>query len=347
MNGGVAPFWKVDHKSTDTWIRKRIGLKDFSGNSFLHKTDTRPEMLIKPIGDDQEEKQTSECFSYKWGKRETYEGDTVRQKTYRWLVERYFGTEEERNIFLDKIKGKRILDAGCGSGFSASLLFGKDLNHMEYLGVDISDSINTSKERFKELGLRGHFIKDSITTMKLKNKFHIIFCEGVLHHTSNPFQSLRNLVSHLDINGIIMFYIYRKKAVIREFVDDHIREKLNELSNEDAWEKLMPLTKLGKILGDLNVEITIDEDIPLLETPKGKYDLQRFLYWFFIKMYYDKNLSLEEMNHVNFDWYRPMICHRFQPEEVEAWLHELKLQKMRFVVEESGITVVAKKFDKH
>jgi hypothetical protein len=104
----------------------------------------------------------------------------------------------------------------------------------------------------------------------------------------------------------------------------------------------MPLTKLGKVIGDLNIEIAIGEDIPLLDIPKGTYNLQRFLYWFFIKMYYDKTLSLEEMNHVNFDWYRPLICHRFEPEQVEAWLHELKLQKLRFVAEESGITVVAK-----
>lgn len=299
-------------------------------------------MPFEYIGYDEKERQTSECFSYKWGRRETYESDAMRQKAYRWLVERYFGTEEEKNNFINQSKGKRILDAGCGSGFSSSVLFGEDLNEIKYLGVDLSDSIHAAQERFQELGLHGDFIKKSITTMKLDHKFDIIFCEGVLHHTSNPLQSLRNLVSHLDRNGVIMFYVYRKKAVIREWVDDLIREKLKDLSNEKAWETLMALTKLGKVMGDLNIEIAVDEDIPLLEIPKGKYDLQRFLYWFFIKMYYDKNLSLEEMNHVNFDWYRPLICHRFQPEEIEAWLHELKLQKMRFVVEESGITVVAK-----
>jgi len=296
----------------------------------------------KHLSDDQKEKQTGECFSYKWGRKETYDSDTMKQKAYRWLIERYFGNEEERNKFVAKTKGKTILDAGCGSGFSASVLFGKDLNNMEYLGVDLSDSLKAAQERFHELGLQGDFMKESIATMKLGKKFDIIFCEGVLHHTSNPFESLRNLVFHLDMNGIIMFYVYRKKAIIREWVDDLIRGKLKDLSNEKAWEALMPLTKLGKMIGDLNIEIAIDEDIPLLDIPRGKYDLQRFLYWFFIKMYYDKNLSLEEMNHVNFDWYRPLICHRFEPEQVEAWLYELKLKKMRLVVEESGITAVAK-----
>jgi arsenite methyltransferase len=314
-------------------------MSEQKGNSSIL---VRRGMPAKHLGDDQREKQTSECFSYKWGRKETYDSEAMRQKAYGWLIERYFGDEQERNKFVAKSKGKRILDAGCGSGFSASVLFGKDLNEMEYVGVDLSDSLRAAQERFNELGLHGNFIRDSIATMRLRRKFDIIFCEGVLHHTSNPFQSLRNLVFHLDTNGIIMFYVYKKKAVIREWVDDLIREKLKDLSDEKAWEALMPLTKLGKRVGDLNIEIAIDEDIPFLDIPQGKYDLQRFLYWFVIKMYYDKNLSLEEMNHVNFDWYRPLICHRFEPEQVEAWLRELKLQKVRFVTEESGITVVAK-----
>lgn len=292
---------------------------------------------------DEKQQQTSDCFSYKWAKRETYENDSVKQKAYQWLVERYFGSDEERNKFLAQNKGNRILDAGCGSGFSALVLFSKDLNDMKYLGVDLSDSINVARERFLELGIRGDFSRESITTMKLNERFDIIFCEGVLHHTSNPFESLKNLVSHLNVDGIIMFYVYRKKAPIREFVDDFIRERLKHMSDDEAWIKLMPLTKLGKIIGDLNVEIEIKEDIELLEISEGKYDLQRFLYWFFIKMYYDKTFSLERMNHVNFDWYRPLNCYRFQPEEIEKWLQELKLMKMRFVVEEAGITIVAKK----
>jgi hypothetical protein len=143
-----------------------------------------------------------------------------------------------------------------------------------------------------------------------------------------------------------MFYVYRKKAPVREWVDDFIREKLKDLRNDEAWAMPVPLTKLGKIIGDFGIEIEVDENIDLLEIPRGKYDLQRFLYWFFIKMYYAKNLSLEEMNHINFDWYRPLNCYRFEPEEIEMWLHKLRLKKIRFVAEESGITVIAKKSKK-
>ena len=292
---------------------------------------------------DKKQKQTNECFSYKWTKRKTYESKFLKERTYQWLVKKYFGSEKEKRRFFKNLKGKKMLDAGCGSGFSTLILFGKHLNNVDYLGVDNSDAVDIARKRFKELGIHGNFKKADIATMKLKDKFDVIFCEGVLHHCSNPFKAFKNLINHLKRGGLIMFYVYRKKAPIREFTDDFVREKLKPLDNNQAWGKLMPLTKLGKVLGNLNIKIKINEDIELLEIPKGEYDLQRFFYWFFIKMFYDKNLSLEEMNHINFDWYRPLNCYRFHPKEIEEWLKKLKLKKKRFLVEYSGITVVTKK----
>ncbi len=292
---------------------------------------------------DSKQKQTKECFDYKWARRDTYEGRTMKNKTFKWLLSRYFESSEKLEEFLNIHKGKSIMDAGCGSGFTASVLFGKHLNQMKYLGVDISDAIKVARNRFSELGIRGEFLKASVTSLKISRKFDIIFCEGVLHHTTNPFKSLKNLVKHLNKNGIIMFYVYKKKAPIREFTDDYIRKKLAKLTNEETWQRLLSLTKLGKSLGDLNKKVTIKEDVELLGIQKGTYDVQRLFYWFFVKMYYDKNFSIDEMNHINFDWFRPLNCYRFTPLEIETWLKKLKLKKQRFVVEEAGITVVAKK----
>lgn len=287
--------------------------------------------------------QTSECFSYKWARRDTYESESVKAKSRTWLVERYFGSEEERARFIAENRGKSIMDAGCGSGFSAALLFGKDLNDMSYLGVDISDAVETAGQRFSDLGIKGEFLKESLTEMRLGRNFDIIFSEGVLHHTSDPFGCFRNLVSHLKEGGLLMFYVYRRKAPVREFVDDYIREGISHLDDGKAWDKLMPLTKLGKALGDLGAEIEIDEDIEMLRIPKGRYNVQRLFYWFFVKAFYDKSYSLEEMNHINFDWYRPLNCYRFEPEEIEGWLAKTGLEKVRVVVEEAGITAVAVK----
>ena len=99
---------------------------------------------------DKDQKQTADTFSFKWKKRDTYEGDEMQARSYKWLVDRYFGSESARIKFLEKNKDKSLLDAGCGSGYSTTLLFGEYLSTFKYLGVDISDSIDVAKERFRE-----------------------------------------------------------------------------------------------------------------------------------------------------------------------------------------------------
>ena len=66
----------------------------------------------------------------------------------------------------------------------------------------------------------------------------IIFSEGVLHHTDNTFNALASVTEYLK-NGKIYFYVYKKKSPIREFSDDFIREKLQNLSSLDAWDQLL------------------------------------------------------------------------------------------------------------
>jgi arsenite methyltransferase len=111
----------------------------------------------------------------------------------------------------------------------------------------------------------------------------------------------------------------------------------------EAWDLLMPLTKLGKALGELNVEVDVPEHVAVLGIPKGRISLQRLIYWYMCKMFYRPDYSLDEMNHVNFDWFVPKYCHRQTPEEVKAWCEEAGLVIERLKVEEAGITAIARR----
>ena len=64
--------------------------------------------------------------------------------------------------------------------------------------------------------------------------------------------------------GELMFYVYRRKAPIREFTDDYVRERIAGLSPDEAWEALRPLTRLGQALAELEIEVEVPEDVPLL-----------------------------------------------------------------------------------
>lgn len=289
--------------------------------------------------------QTMDAFSFKWAKRDTYESDAVKQKAKDWLIERYC---QGNAANLEKLLGespKIILDAGCGSGFSGLLFFGDYLKKHHYLGVDISEAVGVAKTRFEEVGIQGDFIKRSLTDLDFipDASLDVIFSEGVLHHTDSTEKSLKYLAKKIKKDGVFMFYVYVKKAPIREFTDDYIREAIRPMSDEEAWEKLKPLTELGIKLGELGINLTIDQDIEVLGIKKGNYDLQRFFYWNICKMFYRPDFSLEEMNHVNFDWFRPLNCQRHTPEEIQQWCKEAGLVVEDMNVQEAGITVVAKK----
>lgn len=288
------------------------------------------------------QRQTSEAFSFKWSKRDTYESPAMAANAERWLMERYCGDDPTQ---LDRwLEGGRkiILDAGCGSGFSALLFFGKRLRNHDYLGVDISDAVEVAEERFAEAGVPGEFLQSDLADLPISDgSVDIVFSEGVLHHTDDTGKSIEHLARKLKPGGRFMFYVYRRKAVLREFTDDYVRACLRDLDDESAWEMLRSLTKLGIALGELDVEIDVPEDIPLLGIEAGRLNIQRFFYWNVLKAFYRPEFSFEEMHHINFDWYRPLNCHRHTPAEVKGFCDQAGLDIERMDIQPAGITVVA------
>ena len=288
------------------------------------------------------QQQTEDTFSFKWRKRDTYDSPHVRAEWKRWLLEKYVDGESEAVGALLGEPRKKILDAGCGSGGSASLFFGDLLKQHDYLGVDISDAVEVARMRFAELGLPGAFLQCDLNRIPESfGLFDVIFSEGVLHHTDSVESALATLAPRLKPGGLFIFYVYARKAPIREFTDDHVRTALEPLGNDEAWAALRPLTLLGKQLGELNVQIEIQEDIPYLGIPKGTYDLQRLFYYKFCKTFYRPEYSLEEMNHINFDWFRPKNCFRHTKDEIENFCGAAGLLVRRMHIEESGFSVIA------
>lgn len=286
--------------------------------------------------------QTSDAFGFKWAKRETFEGEPAANMK-RWLVEKY-GDVARAGWLAEHGSRPILLDAGCGAALSGLALWEPVLSDMRYLGVDVSTSVEVAKARFDERGLPAAFIQTDLQQIPIPEaSVDLVFSEGVLHHTDDTRQALTAVVRHLKKGGRALFYVYRKKGPIREFTDDYIREKLQAISPEEGWAATMPLSKLGKALGELDIEIDVAEPIDLLEIPAGRINLQRLVYWHVFKAFYRPEMSLDEMNHINFDWYAPKNAHRHSPEEVRAWCADLGLSIEHERVEEAGITIIARK----
>jgi arsenite methyltransferase len=289
------------------------------------------------------QEQTSRTFGYKWHQRESFEQAALEEKTGAWLRARY-GEVATAPWWKEYGETPLLLDAGCGAGVPALTLLEDVLPHVRYLGSDISDAIDVAAQRMTERALDGAFLQCDLMELPLaEQSVDVVLSEGVLHHTDSTQAALGALARLLRPGGRFLFYVYRRKGPIREFTDDHVRARLQGLEPEEAWRAMEPLTRLGIALGELGAEIDVPGDIDLLGIPAGRHDVQRLFYWHVAKTYYDPNLTLDAMNHINFDWYAPSNAHRQTLEEVRAWCDEADLDIEREDVQESGITVVARR----
>lgn len=286
---------------------------------------------------------TADVFGFLWSKEDHFRSDGARKMLREWYRERY-GDIENAPWWDDYGAAPLVLDAGCGAGLSALELFGGRLRKVRYLGVDVSAAVDGAAARFGEAGIAGAFMQADFTDLAFApGTFDVVFSQGALHHAESTEDALKSLVRLLKPGGRFLFYVYGRKGPIREFTDDFVRGRLKDMDHGEAWRAMMPLTRLGRALGELDIEIEVPEDIDLLDIPAGKIDLQRLFYWHVFKAFYHPDLGLEEMNHINFDWYAPRYAHRQTPEEVRRWCAEAGLDVEHENVQESGITVIARR----
>jgi ubiquinone/menaquinone biosynthesis C-methylase UbiE len=291
---------------------------------------------------DEGQAQTSQTFGFKWKKRDTYDSPAAKRNAIGWYIEKYGfeSIEAWAEYFASR---KAVLDVGCGSGFSSSLWLDTAIwdGQAMWIGVDISEAIDVAQERLGHIA-NTHFVQADVLQLPFPDgSFDLLFSEGVLHHTPSTRAALLASSRVLAPGGEFHFYVYRRKAPVREFTDDYIREQIATLSDEAAWEAMRSLTHLGQVLAEAGVAVELHDDVPLLGIKAGRYDVQRLIYWHFAKLYWNPVLSFEENLHVNFDWYRPRYAHRQTAEEVRRWCAEARLAIKWFHEQESGFTVRA------
>jgi SAM-dependent methyltransferase len=258
-----------------------------------------------------------------------------------WLLPRY-GWVDRKAYDLFMRTRHRMLDAGCGLGREA-LRMARSNVKATVVGLELSHCVDEALEHARDEGLENAFFAqgDLMSPPFRPAAFDFIMSEGVLHHTEDTRAALQALAALLRSSGQIGFYVYRKKAPLREYADDYVRELLQNRSPDEAWNMMESLTKLGKTLADLKAEVEISEDVAVLGIRAGRYDIQRLIYYTMFKCYWNDRLSFDENVHVNFDWYTPRYASRHTIDEVRGWIEEAGLTVAHESVEESGITIRA------
>lgn len=266
------------------------------------------------------ERHTSAAFSAKWTTLQQEAADEHegwKKFQMRWYL-RCYGYDNESEFAASIADAGLILDAGCGPGYKAAW-FARLNPHATVVAMDLSESIYSAAERYRDVP-NMIFVKGDIARTPFRDGLiDFISCDQVLHHTDDPPATVQEFKRILAPGGLLNTYVYAKKSLPRELLDEHLREYAKHLSQDQIWELSDQLTRLGKSLSELNISLDVP-DVPALGIKGGQQDLQRFIYWNFIKCFWNAEHGYEASKLINFDWYSPSTAFRYTLEEFKAMM---------------------------
>lgn len=194
-------------------------------------------------------------------------------------------------FFRDKeIKDRKILDAGCGTGIFSLIFAIKGAK--EVIGIDISEgSLNTGKELKKKFNSENLLfqMQDMLNLPFEDNTFDIVWAWGTVHHTTDPFKAMNELIRVLKEDGTILLAIYKKTSLTP--VHEIIRKILIKMP-KGLW---IPISKILAVFL-----------FPIVVLFKKREKLRG-------------GESLEELI---LDWYFVPIRHYYKPEEIKTYLEK-------------------------
>lgn len=234
----------------------------------------------------------------------------------------------------------RILDAGCGNGRVTALLSKIAESGTDIVAID-NNSVPTARKNLSELKNVKVLQKDLLEDLSSLGRFDYIYCQEVLHHTSDPQGAFRNLVELLSASGEISIYVYKRKAPAREFVDEYIRDEIKDFDYEKASFHCSQMAEFGRSLSNVKQKVHVPS-VDILKIEAGEYDVQRLIYHFFFKCFWNDELSEEANSAINYDWYHPQLASKHSLAEVEGWFFVNGLRITHSCVDPYGITISGK-----
>jgi SAM-dependent methyltransferase len=141
------------------------------------------------------QRDTALSFGYEW--REFSEMLPDYEANFRWYFERFP---------LDSFAGKRILDAGCGTGRHTFHMARSGAS--EVVAMDFSQAIEVAAHNNRE-NPNTHFVQADIYHPPfLPDSFDFVYSLGVLHHLPDPEKGFRTLLPLLREGNYMNIYLY-------------------------------------------------------------------------------------------------------------------------------------------
>jgi SAM-dependent methyltransferase len=129
----------------------------------------------------------------------------------------------------DELSGRRILDAGCGTG-QRLLAVAQRYPKAHFVGLDMTAaSIAVAEALSHRHGIRNvEFYRSELLDFSPGLTFDVILSIGVVHHLENPIRGIQFLTSLLSESGVLILWLYHALGEHQRLLD---RETLLTLWN--------------------------------------------------------------------------------------------------------------------
>jgi SAM-dependent methyltransferase len=233
----------------------------------------------------QKTSQVQKRFEYQWKK---WGADEVIFGRTREESKKFFLDFSGSSISPEYLKGKVVLDGGCGHGRFAEIMaeFGGFS-----VGLDIGSGVEIARCRVEKYPNASIVQGDIMNPPFKRGVFDYIWSNGVIHHTPDTRESFAQLVKVLKSGGYLDIWLYPKKSLLWEIFQKAIRSITTR----------MPAGML---------EFFCYLVVPLLSVVPT-----------FSKTSFPKN-SLRECAQVIYDWYSPKYQSHHTNEEIVEWYRQ-------------------------
>lgn len=175
------------------------------GTYFEHIPNLMERMQSSgPLKDDkrQKEGETQNVYGKLWDK---FDREEYIKEAYQILESRI----NHDGFNLSSLKGKTLLDMGCGSGrFTIALTM---TGAKKVYGIDLGSESIKNGASIAEAANINEITFDTGSVLELPytdNFFDFVFCNGVLHHTEDLEQGIKELYRVLKRGGESFLYLY-------------------------------------------------------------------------------------------------------------------------------------------
>jgi SAM-dependent methyltransferase len=222
------------------------------------------------------------------------------------------GTTESRDTFVEKtgfpledLRGKRVLEVGCGMGRFLEVVADAGA---EVVGIDISTAVNAA---FSNVGSRPNvdILQADVFALPFADgAFDYIYSIGVLHHTPDTRKAFLELPRLLAPRGRIAIWVYATR--LRMFVGGAL---LRQLTKHLPTRVLLELCRVARPWGAM-VRAIPQRHLRFLAQLGATVSLHPDPDWRVLD---------------TFDWYSPRYQHKHSRAELRRWMTEAGLTELR------------------